>query len=145
MAQMLPAITTIRLRYIGLLLTATCFITGFRYLNSTLREPYGYVPDNTDRQAFRYLDEHVNDSDLIICERPRLITLYTNKRCMIQAWQHDMAFNKRVFDSMDAKYLVIMNKSDGGYYKVYLPQFAHPIDSTLIASGYMLYKLKWGY
>ncbi len=139
----IPVTTKIRRRHIGFALTAIYLVAGLRYLKSTTnRSPAGYVPEVRDRQAFSYLAEHVNDSDIIICARPRLITLYTNKRCMIHAWQHDMATNKKIFDEVHAKYLLLVNGFVDDYYKTYLRDYGHPTDSTTIATGYTLYTLR---
>jgi hypothetical protein len=141
LAKIVPAITTIRPRYIALLLAFTCLFAGMRYLRTTTLPPFGYVPEAKDRQAFNYITTHVNDSDIIICSRPHLTTLYTNKRCMIHAWQYPMDINKKVFDSVHAKYL-LMNGIVDDYYETYLHTYEHPTDSVAIAPGYVLYTLR---
>ncbi len=138
----LPAVTKVRRRYVGFALVAIYIIAGFRYLKSTTVPPAGYVPESKDRQAFTYLINHVNDSDIIICARPRLITLYTNKRCMIHAWQYDMATNRKIFDEVHAKYLLLVSGFVDEYYKTYLHDFQPPVDSAVIAPGYTLYTLR---
>ncbi len=141
LAKIVPVVTDIRPRYVALLLTFTSLFAGMRYLRTTTLPPFGYVPEPKDQQAFSYIVAHVSDSDIIICSRPRLTTLYTNKRCMIHAWQYSMDVNKKVFDSVHAKYLLLNGIVDD-YYKAYLYGYEHPTDSVTIAPGYMLYTLR---
>ncbi len=136
-----PVVTSIKPRYVALLLTFTYLFAGMRYLRTTTLPPFGYVPEAKDTQAFAYLSAHVNERDIIITSRPRLTTLYTNKRCMIHAWQYPMSVNKKVFDSVHAKYL-LMNGIVDDYYKTYLRDYEHPVDSVNIAPGYVLYTLR---
>lgn len=140
--RLLPAITTVPLRFVGVGITVLCLYAGGRYLKSTLHTPSTYVPTAPDNKAFEYIRSHVNDSDIILCARPRLVTLYTGKKCIIHAWQHPMPENKRVFDSMQVKYLLLMEGFVDDYYKTYLYQHQHPIDSALLAPGYWLYTLR---
>ena len=139
--QIIPIITKVKPRYIGIALTCIYLFAGLRYLSSTTKPPIGYVPELKDRQAFSYIATLVSDSDIILCSRPRLTTLYTNKRCMIHAWQYPMDVNKKVYDSMKVKYLH-MNGIVDDYYRAYLSQYERPLDSIQIAPGYMLYTLR---
>lgn len=140
--RLLPAITTVQLRFIGVGITVLCLYAGGRYLKSTLHTPITYVPTAPDYKAFDYIRTHVADSDIILCARPRLLTLYTGKKCIIHAWQHPMPHNKKVFDSMQVKYLLLMHGIVEDYYKTYLYQYQHPTDSVHIAPGYWLYTLR---
>jgi len=140
--RIVPLVTTIKPQYAAVGLTVLYLMAGGRYLRSTMNSDKTLVPAQRDEQAFRYIKQHVSDSDLIICARPRMLTLYTNKRCVIHAWQHPMETNKRVFDSMQAKYLLIVDDIAANYYHAYLNSYEHATDSTLIAAGYMLYKLR---
>ena len=142
LAKVLPAITGIKPRYIALLVTGIYFFAGLRYLKGTTKPPYGYVPEQKDLRAFEYISSHVNDTELVICARPRLVTLYTNKRCMIHAWQYPMATNRKIFDSMNARYLLIISGIAEDYYRTYLGQYQHPLDSANIGGGYTLYKIR---
>ncbi len=141
LARFVPLVISVTPRYVALLLTFIYLFAGMNYLRSTTIPPVGYVPEAKDRQAFSYLDAHVNDSDIIVCSRPRLMALYTHNRYMIHAWQHPYDVNKRVFDSMHVKYLLLNGIVDD-YYKVYLQGYEHPLDSVTIASGYVLYRLR---
>jgi len=141
LVKMTPVVTSVRLRYIAVLLTFTYIFAGLLYLRSTTKPPYGYVPELKDKQAFNYIIQHVGDKDIILTSRPRLVTLYTNKRCIIHAWQYPYEVNKRVFDSLHVKYLLLNGIVDD-YYLDYLHHYGHPKDSTVIAPGYVLYILR---
>ena len=60
---------------------------------------------------------------------------------MIHAWQYPLDVNKKVFDSVHAKYLLLNGIVDD-YYKAYLHGYEHPVDSVNIAPGYVLYTLR---
>lgn len=140
--RILPAITTLKPIYVGVFLTAVYFFAGLRHLRMVASEPVNYVPEQADHKAFEYLRKNVGDSELIICSRPRLVSLYTDRKCIIHAWQLPMAENKRIFDSLNAKYLLIAYGIVEDYYHQYLNGYQHPVDSTEIAPGYTLYKLR---
>jgi hypothetical protein len=140
--KVLPAITSVNPRYVGLAFTFIYLFAGLKYLKGTLQPPANYVPEARDRQAFEYLKTHVAQDELIVCARPRLITLYTDRKCIIHAWQHPMEENKRVFDSLQAKYLLQIPDIVNDYYTTYLNHYQHPIDSVDIAPGYRLYTLR---
>ncbi len=136
-----PLVTTLKPRYVALALSFIYLFSGTLYLRSTTKPPFGYAPELKDKQAFNYLSQHVSDSDIIITSRPRLVTLYTNKRCIIHAWQYPYDVNKRVFDSLHVKYLLLNGIVDD-YYLKYLHHYEHPKDSLLLAPGYVLYTLR---
>jgi hypothetical protein len=53
-----------------------------------------------------------------------------------------MERNKEIFDQMQAKYLLVAWGVVEDYYHQYLNHYQHPVDSTAIAPGYMLYRLR---
>ena len=53
-----------------------------------------------------------------------------------------MEINKKIFDSMQAKYLLQIDGIVNSYYKTYLNEYQHPIDSLTIGEGYTLYTLR---
>ena len=134
-------IPKIRLQYVAVAITVICLLSGYQYMRATTRTPVGFVPEAADYQAFSYLSQHVSDTDLILCPGPRLLTLYTNRRCMIFAWQLSPEDNKKVCDRMHVKYVLTMKGIANDFFHAYL-QVAHPTDSLNIADGYMLYTVK---
>ena len=140
LAKVLPVLTRIRLRYIGLATTALCLYIGSAYIKKAEKDLPGGAPQKQDYQAFSYLSTHISDTDVILCAGPRFLTLYTDKKYMIYAWQMSVPGNKRVCDSMHVDYVLNMYGIAGDFFRAYLA-LAHPTDSVNIANGYVLYKL----
>ena len=139
----LPAITKTNVRGVGILLTLIYLRMGYGYLKKTAEEvPKGCIPQPTDLAAFQYISQHVNDRDIIVFTKPRLLTLYTNKRSINTAWQISPEMNKKIFDSMQVKYMLIVDGLDDGYFKDYLRNTQHPIDSVRFGGYYTLYSLR---
>jgi hypothetical protein len=65
----------------------------------------GCVPSPGISLVFNYMLANMNDSDVVICPRPRLITLYTNKKAIVFAEKASYAANKRKFDQLNIKYI----------------------------------------
>ena len=139
---LLPAVTTIKPRTVGLVLTGTILFAGLKYLKETTAPKVGYVPGDNDRKAFAYLATHVADNELVLFSRPRFLTLYTNKRSMVQAWLLPMAQNRQIFDSMQVKYALTVKGLADDFNNHYLHEVQQPLDSAVIADGYTLYRLK---
>jgi hypothetical protein len=124
-------------------LTLLYFAIGYQYLKSTVTTvPAGCIPQAKDFAAFDYIRQHVKDNELIVFVKPRLLTLYTDKKSINSAWQVPQSKNKEIFDSLQAKYMLVVDGLDDGYYKTYLHEIQQPIDSTRIAEGYTLYMLR---
>ncbi len=139
----LPAITKIDGRYVGVFVTLVFLRLGFGYLHrSATQVPAGCIPQQRDLTAFSYISQHVNDSDIIIFAKPRALALYTNKRSVINAWRQPLDVNARIFDSLNVKYLLTVDGMGADYFKGYMREFKHPIDSLKIADGYTLYTLR---
>ena len=140
--KILPALSSVSTRKTGVAITLACLLTGLRYMKSTTNPPVGYVPATKDFQAFRYIQTHVNDSDIILFSRPRFLTLYTNKKSMVQAWLLPLEENHKIFDSMHVKYALTVKGLADDFNNHYLSEVQHPIDSVVIAEGYTLYRLR---
>jgi hypothetical protein len=138
----LPAITTVQPRTAGVAITVIVLFTGLKYLRETTATQVGYVPGNKDRKAFAYLATHVADNELILFSRPRFLTLYTNKRAMVQAWLLPMEQNRQIFDSMQVKYALTVKGLADDFNNHYLHEVQQPLDSVVIADGYTLYRLR---
>jgi hypothetical protein len=138
----LPAITKLPLRRVAIGLTALCLFTGGRYLKGTFNTPAGYVPAARDYQAFSYITQHVSDTDIIVFSRPRMLTLYTHKRSMVQAWLLPMDDNRKIFDSVKAKYMLTVKGLADDFYTRYFNEIKRPLDSVIIADGYTLYTIR---
>ena len=138
-----PAITKVDGRVIGVVVTLLYLSMGFGYLERTAKEPLpGCMPRARDIAAFKYISANVNDSDIIIFTKPRLLSLFTSKRSVNTAWQIPMEQDKKIFDSLQVKYMLVVDGLDDSYYKDYLGHIQHPVDSMRIADGYTLYSLR---
>jgi dolichyl-phosphate-mannose-protein mannosyltransferase len=139
----LPAITRIDGRIIAIALTLLYFKIGFGYLKkSALEAPEGCIPQQKELVAFDYIRKHVSDSDILVFTKPRVIALYTNKRSINVAWQISPEMNRKIFDSIGVKYILVIDGFEDGYFHDYLNNIQHPIDSTRISEGYTLYTLR---
>jgi hypothetical protein len=138
-----PAITTVKPKFVAIILTLMYVPLGCLAITNAIKTiPAGLFPHKKDYVAIEYLKAHINDTSIIIFPKPRLLTLFTNKKAMVKADQLSMEENKKIFDSFHVKYILIVNGLDGGYYKNYLDEVQHPIDSVQISDGYTLYTLR---
>jgi len=125
------------------LLTVFILGVGFEYFKSAATElTPGTILQERDKVAMKYITTHVSDHDIIVFSKPRMLTLFTNKRCIVTAWQISQERNKKIFDSMQVKYLLLLEGMDNEYFKTYLHEVQHPVDSVVIAQGYTLYSLR---
>ena len=139
----LPSLVNTDHRIIAVFFTLVYFWAGAGYLKRTLKEVVpGCVPQEKELAAFSYINSHVDEKDVIVFTKPRFLTLYTNKRCVNVAWQISPEMNKKFFDSLNVKYMLVVDGLDDGYFKDYLRNTQLPIDSARIAQGYMLYTLR---
>jgi len=138
----LPAILRIDYRLVAILLTVLYLRSEYSYIK-TLDSPFpaGFIPKEADTIAFGYIKDHVNDSDIIVFTKPRALTLFTNKRTMNASWQSPET-DKKIFDSMQVKYILVLDGMDDRYFTSYLREVQHPVDSVKIADGYELYTLR---
>ena len=140
---LLPAITKVDGRWVGVILTLVYLRIGYGELKSAATEvPPGCIPQEKELKAFSYISQHVGDNDIIVFTLPRVLTLYTNKKSVVSAWQIPHEQNKRIFDSLNVKYLLTVDGLGDGYYRDYMRHVEHPIDSVRIADGYTLYSLR---
>ena len=140
---LLPAIPKIKYGTAAIILTVICVAVGADDLkNSATTVPPGCIPHQNDLAAFQYLDRHINNGEIVVFTKPRLLALYTSVRSVNTSWTFTMEQNKTYFDSLHAKYLLIVDGLDDGYFKPYVHHFEHPIDSNSIADGYTLYTLR---
>jgi hypothetical protein len=137
------AIPGINKQVVAIALTVIYLLTGYHYFEEVVNEvPTDYIPKQKDLIAFRYISQHVDDSDLIVFIRPRALTLFTDKRSIVFSMQISPEMNKKVFDGMHAKYMLVIDGMNDNYLKTYLNGVQHPIDSSKISDGYTLYTLR---
>lgn len=137
-----PAFTSVDRRIVAVILTLMYLRLGFATFKKSVVEVGDYFPQKRDKIAFQYLAKNVNNQDIIVFTKPRLLTLFTGKKSINVAWQIPQAMNKKIFDSLQVKYMLVIDQLDEGYYKDYLQNIQHPVDSARISEGYTLYKLR---
>jgi hypothetical protein len=139
----LPVIVRMDLRIAAVIMTVLYLGIGLGYLKKTALEiPAGCIPQQNDLAAYKYISTHVNDQDIIVFTKPRLLTLFTDRKCVNVAWYASVERNKQILDSMNVKYMLIVDHLDEDFFRAYLQQAQHPIDSARIADGYTLYTLR---
>ena len=136
------SVSYIDLKIAAILLTILYLRSGYGYIKKLNETPLGCIPQQKDIIAFRYLAEHVNDKDIIVFTKPRALTLFTNKKSMNVSWQISQEMNRKIFDSLQVKYMLVLDGLDDNYFKTYLNEVQHPIDSLKISEGYTLYSLR---
>lgn len=95
-----------------------------------------------DTSAFNYVRSSIADSEIILFAKPRLLTLYTNKKSIVMSWLTSMESNKALFDSMHVTYLLLRKNLGGPVYTDYLQQPGITTDSVKINDLYTLYRLR---
>jgi len=137
------AITHYDRRVIAIVITIIYMGLDFDNLkNTTKNTGKDLFPQQNDAIAMNYISTHVSSSDIIVFTKPRLLTLFTNKKCMNVAWELPMEMNKKIFDSLNVKYVLIMDKLGDWYLRDYINKMQHPIDSNRISEGCTLYLLR---
>lgn len=76
------------------------------YKKYSNEECIGCVPSNVPSVIFDYVKNRINDRDIIVFPRPRLLTLYTNKRSVVYASKATDEENKKKFDELQVKYFI---------------------------------------
>ena len=138
-----PAVTRMDMRLVAVGLSLLYLKAGGHYLQKTATEvPGGCIPQQSELDAFRYISTHVKDDEIIVFTLPRVLTLYTNKRTIVTAWQLPAVRNKEIMDSIQVKYMLVREGLDDQYFKTYLRETQPPVDSVKIAEGYTLYSLR---
>ncbi|MES2704281.1 MAG: glycosyltransferase family 39 protein [Bacteroidota bacterium] len=140
---LLPLVTPVKPSYIAVAITCIYLLAGSAYLKKAATEiTPGCIPAPKDIAAFSYLSTHVKDNEIIVFTKPRALTLFTNRKAMNVSWQQSLEQNRKVFDSLGVKYMLVIDGFEDGFFKDYLRTAQPTIDSARIAEGYMLYTLR---
>ena len=138
-----PIVTKLDSRVLAGVITVFYLSVGFSFLKKSAKEiPPGCIPEQREFVAFDYISKHVKDNEIIAFAKPRLLTLYTNKKSINIAWYVAQETNKKVFDSLNVKYMLVLDGLEDGFFKDYMQTTQRPIDSLHIAPGYTLYSLR---
>ena len=129
---------------VAFLFTFIYLFLGYHDYKETTHAP-GYIwSPNTkaDTAAFKYLVANTGKDDVILFSKPRVLTLYTNKKAMVIAYTASFEESKRQIDSMHIKYLLWRSDVSEPYFKDYLSYTHSAIDSYKINDLYTLYTLR---
>jgi hypothetical protein len=123
--------------------TVLYVLLGYSFIKDiTLHPAAGTIPRPKELMAFEYIRRHVNDNDIVVYNKPRVLTLFTDKRSMCFSWEVSDEMNGKIFDTMQVKYMLVMHGFEDDFFKRYLRNIHRPVDSVDIADGYTLYSLR---
>lgn len=129
--------------WIAVGITVAYLVGGANAFKASLAIQTAGTPyDDDSKGAFQYIRQNVGDSDVIIFPRPRALTLYTGKKSMVAATQLTFEENAQLIKKIGARYLLVSNANDFGWYNGYLRNSGSAIDSVRINDTYTLYSLK---
>lgn len=127
----------------GLAPVAFTLLLGIPFLVHTTKEGIpGCIPQKNDYEAYSALNKIVQPTDVVIFTKPRLLSLFTERKSVNVSWQQGFEDNKKTLDALGANYLLIVAGLDDAYFKSYLQEVSHPIDSLQLTYNYTLYRLK---
>lgn len=130
-------------RWVALTLTIAYLGLGFDEFKKAVNPPQDHlVPTSNEFKAFAYIKENIDYNDAILFIKPRLLSLYTGKRAIVGAYQADVEENRKLFEKEGVKYALICSKIDDGFTMNYINNIQPPVDTTIIADGYYLYRLR---
>lgn len=137
----LPSLITLDLRRFAVCATVLYLWAGSSFLFNATAHTNDLLSDR-DMNAFAYIANNVKDDEIIVFNKPRALTLFTNKKSINLSLEIPPFRNRKVFDSVQAKYLLIATGVDDRNLKYYIRHVQRPVDSATIAEGYMLYTLR---
>lgn len=127
---------------IGVVFTLLFLKTGkddFRMAKQNV--PDTFIPTNTEDSAFAYIKSNIDNDDVIIFAKPRLLSLFTEKKAIVHAPQHSLEMNKEHFEALNIQYALTTEKVPDEFLKNYLSKYYPDAPKKEIASGYFLYKI----
>jgi hypothetical protein len=135
----IPAVSRIEWKKVMIGITVIYLLLGTSYMKhiSVYASP-GLMPQPRDTAAFRYIIDHVSDTNAIVFTRPRALALFTGKKTLTVNWEVSFQRNKQIFDSNHAKYILVISGFDDEFFKRYTAEVQQPVDSVKI-NWYTLY------
>lgn len=140
--EFLLPLLNIKGKWLALALTLFYLGLGFDDFRRVIR-PGGdnLMPTDSEYQAFAYIRDNIDYKDAILFIKPRLLSLYTGKRAIVGAYQASVEENEELFDKVGVKYALVSGKIEDGFTLNYINNVQRPVDTTVIADGYYLYRL----
>jgi hypothetical protein len=129
-------------RRIAWVLTFMVLMNGWSFLAAMTREPEGLLPGKAEHEAFATIQSKVSDSDVIVCFRPRFLSLFTGKHAVVFASRISHEANKHYFDSLGARYFLVYGAGADSLSARFFTATARPLDTLHINDLYTLYRLK---
>lgn len=142
MAMVLPRVFNIAPKKLAVICAVIFLALGYDDYEKTTHPNHEWAPEAPDTVAFNYIKTHVKDNEIILFAKPRLLTLYTDKKAMNISWQLSLQKNKQFLDSMQVHYLLFRPGVSEDIFSAYLRQPDVYTDSVKITELYTLYRLK---
>ena len=118
------------------------FLNGFGYYKElATTQPPGLLPRKEDEIAFEKLQKIVGANDIIVFNRPRFLTLFTDRKAVVYASRISPEENKKTFDSLGVRYYLVFGGMDA-FSGRYLTQTQPPLDSSRLSNDFVLYRLR---
>jgi hypothetical protein len=139
----IPNVIHIQGRILAISLTVIVLFPGYHEFGKAfVYKSENAIPMANDFKAFQYIRDSIANNEVIIFAKPRALTLFTNKKCMVAAPYASIDENTASFERVNAKYMLINATIGDSFYYRY-SRYIH-IDSTekTIADGYTLYRLR---
>lgn len=116
--------------------------TGKDHFGQLLKQPNIDSPyQEQDIECFDYLKKNISPDDLILFNKPRALSLYTQRKAMVLSWQVPFDKNLVTAQAHNAKYILIRKGLDEGWYQNFVWQTNCAKDSVQINDSYSLYTM----
>lgn len=136
------ALFRLRSQTIALLFLIIFLLLGYDDYERSIHIDKESAMNHMDSAAFRFIAHNVDNGDIVLSSKPRLLALFTGKSTMNFSWQNDVQANKRQFDSLGVRYLLYSRHLNIPVIDQYLQLTPRPYqDSVVINENYILYYL----
>ncbi len=95
-----------------------------------------------DSLALKAIQENIPSGDVIVFSKPRALALYTGKTAVNIAWQRSSAENRKLFDSLNVKYLLARKGLEDEYIHDFLKKENYAKDTLEINPLYTLFTVR---
>lgn len=143
----LKQIVSKNLRINGVILAVLFTIVYFNLAEDELRvaqgpPPDNYIPGDNEQQVFQYLKENVKADEVIVFNKPRLLSLLTKKKSIVHASHLTYVENQQMFNKVGVTHILIADELNDGYMQYYMSELNIATDTLQLAEGYTLYKFR---
>lgn len=143
----LKQIVSENLKINGVVLAVLFTIIYFNLAEDELRvaqgpAPDNYIPGDNEQLVFEYLKKNVDDNEVVVFNKPRLLSLVTKKKAIVHASHLSFAENRELFDKVGVKHILIADELNDGYMQHYISELNVAVDTVQLSEGYTLYKIR---